>query len=65
MLTLGESSWLCTKCEFAFFAGHGILIMVLPPSFLAFPVNELCLLFWPYSCTTSSFVLQIFLYEIS
>ena len=36
--------WLCIKFEFAFFAGHGILIRVLPPSFPALPVNELCLL---------------------
>ncbi len=33
--------------EFVFFAGHGILIRVLPPSFLAWPVNELGLLLLP------------------
>jgi hypothetical protein len=48
MLRRGESSWSCIKFEFAFFAGHGILIRVLPPCFLALPVNELCLpLFLP------------------
>jgi hypothetical protein len=60
MLRRGESSWLCLKFEFAFFAGHGIFIRVLPPSFLALPVNELCLLFWPNPYTTSCFVLHIF-----
>jgi hypothetical protein len=43
----GESSWLCMKVEFAFFSGYGILIRVLPPSFLESPVTELCLLFIP------------------
>jgi hypothetical protein len=47
MLRRAESSWLCMKLQFAFFAGHGILIRVLPPSFPALPVNELCLFFWP------------------
>ncbi len=40
-----ESSWLCMKFEFAFIVCHGILIRVLPPSFLALPVNDFCLLF--------------------
>jgi hypothetical protein len=43
------------KCEFAFFAGHGILIRVLWPSFLALPVNELCLLLLPNPNATSCF----------
>jgi hypothetical protein len=55
------SSWLCMKFEFAFFADQGILIRVLPPSFLALPVNELCLLFWPNTYATSAH----FPYEIS
>ena len=58
MLRRGENRWLCTKIEFAF-AGHGILIRVLPPSFLALTVNELCLLFWPNPYATS-FVVHIF-----
>ncbi len=61
MLRRGESSWSCLKFEFAFFAGHGILIRVLPPSFLALTVNELCLLFWPNPCVTSCFLQHIFL----
>ncbi len=39
--------WLCMKFEFAFIAGHGSLIRVLPPSYLALIVNELCLRFLP------------------
>ncbi len=46
--------------EFAFFAGHGVLIRVLTPSFLALTVKELCLLFWSKSHVTSWFVLHIF-----
>ncbi len=42
-----ESSWLCMKFTLAFIAAHGILIRVLPPSFLALAVNELCLLSVP------------------
>ncbi len=61
MLRRGESSWLCLKFEFAFFAGHGILIRVLPPSFLALTVNELCLIFLPNPCATSCFLLHIIL----
>jgi hypothetical protein len=34
MLRRGERSWLCMKFKFAFFAGNGILIKVLPPSCL-------------------------------
>jgi hypothetical protein len=60
MLRRGECSWLCMKFEFAFFAGHGILIRVLRPSFLALTVNELCLLFSPNPYATSCFVLDIF-----
>ncbi len=45
MLRRGESSWLCMKFEFAFVAGNSIFDQVLPSSFLALPVNELCLLF--------------------
>ncbi len=52
MLRRGESSWLCMKFEFAFFGGHSILIRVFLPSFLALPVNALCLLFWPYPYAT-------------
>jgi hypothetical protein len=47
MLRRGESSWLVVKFEFAFIAGHGSMMRVLPPSFLALTVNELCLLFLP------------------
>jgi hypothetical protein len=47
MLRRGESSRLCMKFEFAFTAGHGILIRVLPSSILALAVNELGLLFLP------------------
>ncbi len=39
MLRRGESSWLCMKFEFAFIAGQGILIRVLPPYFLALTVK--------------------------
>jgi hypothetical protein len=35
ILRSGESSWLCMKFEFAFFAGRSILIRVLQFSFLA------------------------------
>ena len=59
MLKNGESSWLCMKFEFSFFAGHSILIRVLPPCFLALSVNELCLLFWPNPYATTWFVLHI------
>jgi hypothetical protein len=59
MLRRGESSWLCMKFESAFFAGHGISIRLLPPSFFALPVNELCLLFLPNPYATSCFVLHI------
>ncbi len=38
------------------------LIMVLPSSFLALPVNELCLLIWPNPYATSCFVLHTFIY---
>ncbi len=55
-----ESSWLCMKFEFTFFAGHGILIKVLPSSCLALTVDELFPLFWPNSYATSCFVLQTF-----
>jgi hypothetical protein len=65
MLRRGKSSWLRMKFEFAFFAGHGILIKVLPPSFLALTVNELCLLFLPNPYATLCFVPHIFRYEIS
>jgi hypothetical protein len=54
MLRRGESSCLCVKCEFAFFACHCILIRLLPLSFLALFVNELCLLFWPNRCYENS-----------
>jgi hypothetical protein len=47
MLRRGGSSWLRMKFEIAFFSCHGILIRVLPPSFLAWTVNELYLPFWP------------------
>jgi hypothetical protein len=60
MLRRGESSWLCMKFEFAFFAGNGILIRVLSPSFLALTVNALSLHFLPNSYATSCFVLRIF-----
>ena len=46
MLRRGEGSWFYVKFEFAFFADHGIFTRVVPPSFLALSVNELCLLFW-------------------
>jgi hypothetical protein len=55
-----EKGWLCMKFEFSFFAGHSILIRVLPPCFLALSVNELCLLFWPNPYATSRFVRHIF-----
>jgi hypothetical protein len=45
MLRRGEPGWLCVKFEFSFIAGHGSMIRVLLPSFLALTVNELCLLF--------------------
>ncbi len=64
MLWRGESSWLCMKCEFTFFAGDGIFVRVLPPSFFAFTVNELCLLCRPNHYATSCFVLHIFRMEI-
>ncbi len=60
MLRRGESSWLCMKFKLAFFAGNGISIKVLPPSFLALPANELCLLFLPDPFAISCFVLHIF-----
>jgi hypothetical protein len=40
MLRRGDSRWLCTKFEFAFFAGHGISIRALSPYFLALTVNN-------------------------
>jgi hypothetical protein len=55
-----ESSWLCMMFEFAFIDSHGILIRVLPPSFLGFPVNELCLLIVPNLNVTLCFLLHIF-----
>jgi hypothetical protein len=58
MLTRGESSWLCMK--FAFFAGHGIFIRVLPPSYVALPVNELCILFLSNHEVTWCSALRIF-----
>jgi hypothetical protein len=60
MLRRGESRWLCLKFEFAFIVGHGILIRVVPPSFLALTVNELCLLFLPHPYATSCFMLHVF-----
>jgi hypothetical protein len=46
------------EVEFAFFAGHAILIST--PSFLALTVNELCLLFLLNPYATSCFLLHIF-----
>lgn len=43
MLRRGESM----NVELASVAGHGILIRVFPPSFLALTAKGLCLLFWP------------------
>jgi hypothetical protein len=60
MLRRGESSWLCMKFEFGFFASQ-YLIRVLPPSFLALIVNEVCLLYWPNPYATSCFLLHIIL----
>ncbi len=60
MLRRGESSWLCMKFEFAFFAGHGIFIRVFPLSFLVLPMNELCPPFLPDPYATSCFVLHLF-----
>jgi hypothetical protein len=42
MLRRGESRWLCMKFEVAFFAGHGLLIGVFPPSCLALTAHSLC-----------------------
>ncbi len=66
MLRRGESSWLCIKFEFAFFAGHGILLRVLSPSFLALTVKELCfrlILLNPFA--TACFVLHVVLLRFS
>ena len=66
MLRRGESSWLCMKFEFAFFAGHGILLRVLPPSFLALTVKEVCfilILLNPFA--TACFVLHVVLLRFS
>jgi hypothetical protein len=52
MMRRVESSWLCMKFEFAFIAGHGIMIGALPPSFLALTENELCLHFLPHPHAT-------------
>ena len=47
MLIRGESSWLCMwRFSLSSLPGTVFLIRVLPPSFLALPVNERCLLFW-------------------
>jgi hypothetical protein len=61
MLRRGESSWLCMKFEFAFIAGHGISIRILPPSFLALTVKEPCLIILPNPYATSCFVLHVVL----
>jgi hypothetical protein len=58
------------KFEFAFFAGRDILVRVLPSSSLALPVNELCLLFLPNTCTRFPYEISCFFslkfsYEIS
>jgi hypothetical protein len=49
MLRRGESCWLCVKFEFGFIAGYGsLMIRVLPSSFLALTVDEVCLHFLPH-----------------
>ncbi len=67
ILRRDENSWLCVKFEFVFFAGHGILIRVLPPSCLAFTVNEsasfvnesgLTLIMWCHALCCAFFVLN-------
>ncbi len=60
MLRRGESSWLCMKFELAFLVDHGILIRVLPPSFLALSVNEYFLLLLPNPYANSCFLLCFF-----
>ncbi len=60
MLRRGESSLLCMKFEFAFFAGHGVLIRILPRLFLR------CL--WmnsvSFSCLTLMRLVMLYLFHM-